>query len=377
MISCKSKAATKKMPLELPSMQVDFLVRQYACRLLMALFLILASAQVSALAAKRASSYYDSLEQAKAAYQSADYKKAASLFKGALKDCEETERGTIEEIRTLNDLTASYCCADELSKAQDRCAQALALCVSSLKQDDPLLVKTKQRNDFLASQSTKHMHKTELREAWLKFDGSLMQHPSDVTPGANDTLPADAHGELTRKHKEPSFLKRLISKVHFWKLSYYFVAQNASNCDLFYGLIQDDPLIGHASVDFVFANGCDCHGYGQVTHYPWFSGSGGAGQGGVIKAKCSDGRALDGTFETTSVTTGHGTVTDSNGNQYQFTFGHTIDEAIQKVNELRKKLGCEPANAEEIEMKVNAQILNRSSGKSKNSSPSSSGERSE
>jgi len=339
-------------------------------------FIIVASALAPALAKKSASFYEDSIDQGRVAYEAADYKKAANSFKDALKECEKTQRGTIEEIRILNDLTASYCCADELSKAQDRCAQALALCVSSLKQDDPLLAKTKQRYDFLISQSTKHMHKQELRDAWMKFGGSLMQHPPDVTPGPNDTLPTDEHGALTRKHKEPSFLKRMMSKAHFWKLSYYFVAQNAGSCDLFYGLIQDDPLIGHASLDFVFANGCDCHGHGQVTHYPWFSGSG-AGQRGYIKAKCSDGRTLDGTFETTSVTTGHGTVSDSKGNQYQFTFGHTIDEAIQKVNDLRKNLGCEPANAQEIEMKVNAQVLNRSSSKPKNPPPSSGDEHSD
>jgi hypothetical protein len=336
--------------------------------LVIVLVLILASAQLASFAAKSASFYEDSLEAGKAAYQAGEYNKAASLFRGALKECEKTQRGTIEEIRTLNDLTASYCCADELSKAQDRCAQALALCVSSLKQDDPLLAKTKQRYDFLSSQSTKHMHKAQLQDAWMKSGGTLMQHPPDVTPGDNDALPSDEHGELTRKHKEPSFLRRMLSKAHFWKLSYYFVAQNASSCDLFYGLVQDDPLIGHASVDFVFANGCDCHGHAQVTHYPWFARAGGAGQRGSIKAKCSDGRTLEGTFETTSVTTGHGTISDSKGNQYQFTFGHTIDEAIQKVNEIRKTLGCEPANAQEIEIKVNAQILNRPTAKPKNPS---------
>ena len=47
----------------------------------------------------------------------------------------------------------------------------------------------------------------------------------------------------------------------------------------------------------------------------------------------------------------------------------TIDQAINKVNEIRKTLGCEPANAEEIELRVNAQVLPRSGGKIKSVSP--------
>ena len=207
-------------------------------RVVMLALLVSASGAPSVAKPKSAAFYEDSIEQGRAAYQAAEYKKAANLFKGALKEGEKSGRGTIEEIRTLNDLAASYCCDDELTKARDRCAQALALCVSSLKKDDPLLTKTKQRYDFLSSKSTSRMHKDELQTAWMKFGGGLLEHPTDVVPGPSDALPADEHGELTRKHKEPSFLMKILSKAHFWTLSYFFVAQNGSNCDLFYGLIR-------------------------------------------------------------------------------------------------------------------------------------------
>jgi len=153
------------------------------------------------------------------------------------------------------------------------------------------------------------------------------------------------------------FFKRLLHKVSFFKLNYYFVAQNPSNCDLFYGLVVDNPLIGRASLNFAFPSGCNCHGIAQVTHNPPFGG--GAGQRGYIKAKCSDGRTMKGKFTTASVTTGNGTVSDSLGNEYQFTFGHTADQAVQQVNLLRKKLGCEEVTGKEIELKVHAEILKK------------------
>lgn len=158
------------------------------------------------------------------------------------------------------------------------------------------------------------------------------------------------------------FLRKLVSKVYFWRLRYFFVAQNGANCALFYGLIQDDPLIGHASVDFTFPNGCNCHGYAQVTHLP--KGRSVVGQTGVIKTKCSDGRKITGTFITTSLTTGKATVRDDQGNQYQATFGHTALEAIESVNALRKKLGCPECTAREVELSVQGKVLPAKSNKS-------------
>jgi hypothetical protein len=169
-----------------------------------------------------------------------------------------------------------------------------------------------------------------------------------------DDMSEDGEG---KKAQHKPFYKRLFAKFSFWKLSYYFVAQNPSNCDLLYGLVVDNPAIGRATLNFAFANGCDCHGIGQVTHYPLFKG--GAGQKGYIKAKCSDGRTMKGKFTTTSVTTGNGTVTDSLGNQYQFTFGQTADQAVQQVNILRKQLGCPEVTGEEIELKVHAEVLKK------------------
>lgn len=143
----------------------------------------------------------------------------------------------------------------------------------------------------------------------------------------------------------------------FWKLRYYFAAQNASDCEFFYGLIQDNPLLGRASVDFNSANGCKCHGVGQVTHLPLKGG--GAGQRGYIHVKCEDGRHMKGHFTTTSLTTGFAELTDDKEHKFEATFGHNADQAVDKVNALRKKLGCPEVTAKEIETKVNADILNR------------------
>lgn len=143
----------------------------------------------------------------------------------------------------------------------------------------------------------------------------------------------------------------------FWKLRYYFSAQNASDCEFFYGLIQDNPLLGRASVDFNSANGCKCHGVAQVTHLP-FKGNG-AGQRGYIHVKCEDGRHINGHFTTTSLTTGFADLADDKEHKFEATFGHSADQAIDKTNALRKQLGCPEVSAQEIETKVNAEILNK------------------
>ncbi|HEY9731959.1 MAG TPA: hypothetical protein V6C89_08605 [Drouetiella sp.] len=143
----------------------------------------------------------------------------------------------------------------------------------------------------------------------------------------------------------------------FLKLRYYFAAQNASDCEFFYGLIQDNPFLGRASVDFNSADGCKCHGVGQVTHVP-LKGNG-AGQRGYIHVKCEDGRHMNGHFTTTSVTTGFADLTDDRGHKFEATFGHSADQAIDKVNALRKRLGCPEVTAQEVETKVNAEILNK------------------
>jgi hypothetical protein len=182
---------------------------------------------------------------------------------------------------------------------------------------------------------------------------------SETKPAEAAKVEAESSVEHIATEESPVFgrglFKKLMNTAYFWRLRYYFVAQNAKNCTLFYGLIQDDPLIGRASVEFTFPDGCRCHGYAQVTHLP--KGRGVVGQEGVIKTKCTDGRKVTGRFITTSLTTGTATVSDSNGNDYQATFGHTADQAVSSVNELRRKLGCPECNARDIEMKVQGKVL--------------------
>ncbi|MBX9687151.1 MAG: hypothetical protein K2X27_10640 [Candidatus Obscuribacterales bacterium] len=201
--------------------------------------------------------------------------------------------------------------------------------------------------------------KIELR---LLAQGAANQSRSDATSSSKsdeiapessvESIAAESSGKPPRKK---GWFGRLFDKAYFWRLRYYFVAQNAANCNLFYGLIQDDPLIGRASVDFRFDNGCHCHGYAQVTKIP--KGRSVVGQEGFIKANCSDGRKIQGRFKTTSLTTGSASATDSLGNSYEATFGHTAAEAVLSVNLLRKKLGCPECSPKEIELKVQGKVL--------------------
>jgi hypothetical protein len=165
----------------------------------------------------------------------------------------------------------------------------------------------------------------------------------------------DATAASTNKAKSP--FRWLKNTPFFFKLKYFFVAQNADECEFFYGLVQDNPLIGRASVDFQSANGCNCHGVAQVTHFP--HGGGTVGQKGSIKVKCSDGRIMRGTFTTTSLTTGNASFSDNLGHKYESTFGHTAAQAIETINTLRKQLGCPEVTAQEVEMKVQGRILEK------------------
>ena len=175
----------------------------------------------------------------------------------------------------------------------------------------------------------------------------------DLSKESDDDLDREEMKEAI--HKKGSWLNILRHGPSFWKLKYYFAAQNAKDCEFFYGLIQDNPLIGRASVDFNSADGCKCHGVAQVTHYPLKGGA--VGQRGYIKVKCEDGRKMHGHFTTTSLTTGFADLEDNLGHKYEGTFGHTAGEAIVKINTLRKQIGCPEVTAEDVEMKVNGQVL--------------------
>ena len=172
-------------------------------------------------------------------------------------------------------------------------------------------------------------------------------------------LPAQAQAKSDTETSPPEHVKKhwfwLKHGPSFWKLRYYFAAQNGKDCEFFYGLIQDNPLLGRASVDFNNANGCKCHGTAQVTHYPLTKG-GVVGQRGYIHVKCEDGRKMNGHFTTTSLTTGFATLEDDRGHSFEGTFGHSADQAVDKINELRKKLGCPEVSAHDIELKVNGDL---------------------
>jgi hypothetical protein len=198
----------------------------------------------------------------------------------------------------------------------------------------------------------------------IAFSPAVTAAPSEekapAPPEVERIRVPDDPKNLLEKAQEPQgkpnwLMRRFMPKISVPKLRYYFVAQNAHNCDLLYGLVQDNPLLGRAQLDFFFPNGCDCHGVAQVTSRSLFGGA--AGQKGYVRATCSDGRVLTGRFETESLTTGHGTVSDTLGSDYQFTFGQTANQAVAEVNELRKKLGCPECTGAEVELKVQGTVI--------------------
>lgn len=140
-------------------------------------------------------------------------------------------------------------------------------------------------------------------------------------------------------------------------ISFYFVAQNTHSCDLFSGKVVDNLRNGHAVTRFFFPNGAACNGNSYVSYYP--PGGGCAGQQGKVYNTCSDGRTIKGEWTVTSPTckVGYGTASDSYGNDYDFTFGYTAKQAIQRVNILREQLGCPPINLNGVKMEVQGKIL--------------------
>jgi hypothetical protein len=195
-------------------------------------------------------------------------------------------------------------------------------------------------------------------------ENSVQSAPSNTAiPDTQDNQePVDdgkgAQPKQSRQGKK-SLLKGIGGKAYFWRLKYYFIAQSDTDCDVFYGLVQDDPLIGLASVDFSFPNGCNCHGRALVTQYPM---QGVAGEKGKIKVKCDDGRTLKGDFTTTSLTTGWGSIHDDAGHTYSGTFGHSLDQAIRAVNQIRQRRGCPDIDKKEVEMLLQGKVLPKHTG---------------
>jgi hypothetical protein len=189
---------------------------------------------------------------------------------------------------------------------------------------------------------------------------------STSATGSNSTeqllIPGSAMGKQAPVNspnkigKLKSLVNRLKKNARSRFLQYYFVAQNDANCEVFYGLVQDDSSVGIANVNFAFPNGCLCHGRAMVTYCP---PSGYAGEHGKYSAKCSDGRQIFGKFTTTSLTTGYAEFNDSFGNTYRATFGHTIDEAVQSVNEIRRTMHCSDCDPQNFETAVQGQLLRR------------------
>lgn len=323
--------------------------------------------------ARAAESLYDvATNEAFQAYKSADYARAVKMFEIAAKECDRLGKIEREKVIILNGLAVSYCGALQFTKAQEISSEALALCAGGMKTDDPLFVKTQQNYDQIMARAKNkngnHIGNTEHNAVdtpqesnsctglQLNVDGAvpLGQNMSKISLSQDETslkktLDGTTKAELSDKleSKAKPLYKRMLQKSAFWRLRYYFVAQNAHNCDFFYGQVIDNAIIGKAAVDFAFPNGCKCRGTAKVTYYPPNTFSC-AGQKGNIFANCSDGRSMNGEFTTASLTTGHGTLSDSLGNAYQFTFGHTADQAIKTVNVLRKKMRCPDCSTKDI-----------------------------
>lgn len=140
-------------------------------------------------------------------------------------------------------------------------------------------------------------------------------------------------------------------------ISFYFVAQNTENCDLISGRVVDDLRTGTGKTRFFFPGGAECEGHSYVTYIPPTGSC--AGQKGEVYTTCSDGRTIKGDWTVTasSCKIGYGSAMDTWNNQYEFTFGYTAKKAVEKVNILRRQLGCPVINVNGVRMEVQGQIL--------------------
>lgn len=138
---------------------------------------------------------------------------------------------------------------------------------------------------------------------------------------------------------------------------YYFVAQNTENCDLFSGQVNHDLSVGSAETQYFFPDGSQCQGASNVNYIPPQGGC--IGQRGIVYTTCSDGRRIDGEWVVTSssCTVGQGQAHDNYGNQYEFTFGHSAKEAVERVNTLRQNMGCAEIDVLGRELRVQGKIL--------------------
>ena len=171
----------------------------------------------------------------------------------------------------------------------------------------------------------------------------------DVKSTDSKNHPADAGA------KKQTLLKKIGKHAAFWNLQYYFVAQNWKNCDLFTGLVRHNLLIGAAKVHFFFPDGVECTGKTRITYVPPNGGC--AGQQGRVTAEGTDGRQVTGSFTCHSLNTGSGTAEDSNGNHYEFTFGHSAKQAIRRANEIRRNLGCDQIEVVKSHLEVHGKVL--------------------
>jgi hypothetical protein len=99
------------------------------------------------------------------------------------------------------------------------------------------------------------------------------------------------------------------------------------------GYVESNIALGTSEIKTLGEkSGAVCKGSSKVIAFPTW-GIGCAGQFGEVKFTCDDGRLALGEYRTTSCTSGYGNGLDSKGNKFNFYFGDSAKEQMEKVIE--------------------------------------------
>lgn len=121
-------------------------------------------------------------------------------------------------------------------------------------------------------------------------------------------------------------------------VEYDVVGRFDSYNEVFRGRVEY-VMFGGAGADVTLSgenSGVVCRGDTEVTHIPPLS-VGCAGQRGIVRLICSDGRTASGRWRGSSCTSGDGWGVDSDGNSFSFVFGSTGEESEARLAELRSQ----------------------------------------
>lgn len=139
-----------------------------------------------------------------------------------------------------------------------------------------------------------------------------------------------------------AFLAALLSFVLVsCSVKYHLVGTFDNYNQVFIGNIDSNLLAGTAHIVVSAKDtGVTCEGDSHITYVPPSLGC--AGERGVARLFCSDGRIVDSHFVTTSCTSGYGQGVDNNGAVFHFVFGLNNEDAQRELAKLKQSVSNNP-----------------------------------